>query len=271
MTACGDSDTTETVTTASAPSGPVVLSQSFFESGWDGWADGGSDASRYSGSRSYEGSYSIRLRDNSGVASSMTSPSYDITSYDSVEVNFYFYVYSMENGEDFWLRYYDGSSWQTIATWTRGVEIQNNNFYQWTVTLDASQFNFAANSQFRFQCDASGNNDQIYIDQVTISGITGSRAQEEKKDSFSLIRSLNTDLESFTLYPNPVNGDFLQIALNDEEQEEVSYRIVSLLGQVLQTGKIQDSRVQLGNLTSGVYLIELTVDNEKVIKKFVKK
>ncbi len=263
----------ETVTTSSSSSGPVVLSQSFFETGWDGWADGGSDAARYSGTRSYEGSYSIRIRDNSGVASSMTSPSYDITSYDSVDVDFYFYVNSMENGEDFWLRYYDGSTWQTVQTWTRGVDISNNNFYNATVTIDNATYNFVNNAQFRFQNDASGNADRIYIDQVTITAFTGARSASSKKekDELILVRSLNTDLESFTIYPNPVEGNFLQIALNDEEQQEVSYRIVSLLGQVLQTGKIQDSRVELGNLTSGVYLIELTIDSEKVIKKFVKK
>jgi len=262
---------TENVTTANPPSGPTVLSQSFFESGWDGWADGGSDAARYSGSRSYEGSYSIRIRDNSGTASSMTSPAYDLTSYSSVEVDFFFYVNSMENGEDFWLRYYDGSSWQTVATWVSGSNINNNAFYQGTITLDASQYTFATNSQFRFQCDASGNADRIYIDQVTISGISGSTSRGGFGSNLSLLRSVNTDLEDFTMYPNPVQGNALNIQINDEEQEVISYRIVSLLGQVLKTGTIQDSQVQLGNLKSGVYLLELTMDGEKVVKKFVKK
>ena len=51
-----------------------MLLGSYFETGWDGWADGGSDCARYSGSRSYEGNYSIYIRDNSGTASAMTSP-----------------------------------------------------------------------------------------------------------------------------------------------------------------------------------------------------
>ena len=57
----------------------------------------------------------------------------------------------MENGEDFWLRFYNGSSWTTVGTWVRGSGIENNNFYEATITLTASQYNFAVNSGFRFQ------------------------------------------------------------------------------------------------------------------------
>jgi chitodextrinase len=66
--------------------GPVVLSADYFESGWDGWSDGGSDCARYGGTRSWEGNYSIRLRDNSGTVSSMTSSAYDLTAYNQVDV-----------------------------------------------------------------------------------------------------------------------------------------------------------------------------------------
>ena len=38
------------------------------------------------------------------------------------------------------------------------------------VTLEAGAFNLTSNAQFRFQCDASGNNDLIFIDLVTILG-----------------------------------------------------------------------------------------------------
>ena len=114
---------------APCATGSTVLHEGYFETGWDGWTDGGSDCYRYSGSRSYEGNYSIRIRDNSGTASAMTSETFNLTSYDQVEVEFYFYSYSMENGEDFWLRYYNGSSWSTVASWARGTNFNNNTFY----------------------------------------------------------------------------------------------------------------------------------------------
>ncbi|MEQ6122864.1 fibronectin type III domain-containing protein, partial [Pseudotenacibaculum sp. MALMAid0570] len=268
----GDSNSVNITTDDPPTNTTTILSQSYFESGWDNWSDGGSDCARYSGSRSWEGSYSIRLRDNSGTASSMTSPTYDITSYDTVEVEFYFYVYSMENGEDFWLRYYDGSSWQTVQTWVRGSGIENNNFYSATVTLDSATYTFANNAQFRFQNDASGNADHIYIDQVTITGKTGVASRGPvSNQNLTLLRTLNTDLDTFILYPNPVDGNILNIELNDEENKPVKYRVVSLLGQVLKTGIVSDSSLRINQLKSGVYLLELFVDDEKLVKKFVKK
>ena len=68
----------------------VVLHEGYFETGWDGWVDGGSDAFRYTGANSYEGNYSIRLRDNTS-SSTMTLSNIDVTPYSQVVIDFYFY------------------------------------------------------------------------------------------------------------------------------------------------------------------------------------
>ena len=72
--------------TGGTPGSTTVLHEGFFESGLDGWEDGGGDCYRYSGSRSYEGSRSMRIRDNSGTASSMTLNDLNVAAYDEVEV-----------------------------------------------------------------------------------------------------------------------------------------------------------------------------------------
>ncbi|MCX7551400.1 T9SS type A sorting domain-containing protein [Xanthomarina sp. F2636L] len=250
--------------------GTEVLHEGYFESGWDGWSDGGSDCYRYSGSRSYEGNYSIRLRDNSGTASAMTSPSFNLTAYGQVEVEFYFYAYSMENNEDFWLRYYNGSSWTTVASYARGTNFDNNTFYTATVTLDASQYNFASNSQFRFQCDASNNSDYIYIDQVTIRGVgSGSRG---KGNSLQAIRTLDTNdgftsEDDFLLYPNPVKGAILNVKLPGNISG--SFRIINMIGQeVLKGNSIKE--INVSSLKSGMYFIEVNDGEEIMTKKFIK-
>jgi len=250
--------------------GTVVLHEGFFESGWDGWSDGGSDCARYSGSRSYEGNYSIQLRDNSGTASAMTSPLFNLTPYGQVEVEFYFYAYSMENNEDFWLRYYNGSSWTTVASYASGANFNNNTFYVATVTLDASQYNFASNAQFRFQCDASNNSDYIYIDQVTIRGIgSGTRGAG---NSLNAIRTLDTNdaftsEDDFILHPNPVKGSVLYVKLPGNISG--TFRIINMMGQeVLKGDSIKE--IQVGNLKSGMYFIEVNDGEEIMTKKFIK-
>ncbi len=267
------------LTTLALPiSTSTILSESFFESGWDNWEDGGNDAFRYSGSRSYEGNYSIRIRDNSGSASAMTSEIYDLSSFETVEVEFYFYAYSMENNEDFWMRYYNGSSWETVATYARGTDFENNNFYSATVNLDAVNYNFVDNAQFRFQNDASGNADHIYIDQVTITGKTGASSARNafKTSAVHFIRSLNTSesydfKDDFTLFPNPVSGNFVNIQLQNTDSENISFRIINTLGQTVIKGTLTSNRIDVNSLKKGIYIIEIIDNQERMIKKLVKK
>ncbi|WP_340064321.1 M43 family zinc metalloprotease [Ascidiimonas aurantiaca] len=250
------------------PGGSVVLHEAFFETGWDNWIDGGSDCARYAGSNSFEGTYSIYIRDNSGVASSMTSPQLDLTPYSEVTLEFYFYPFSMETGEDFFVRYFDGTSWTTVATYTSGSSFTNNSFYVATVTLDTSQYNFAANSQFRMQCDASTNSDLIYVDQVTVTGSSGGAARVGSEPV--LIRSMRegVDMGDALLYPNPVSGDFLNVNLL--LNPDTSYRIINLLGQTVKSGKLHEQRINVNELQTGVYIFELNDGEEISTQKFIK-
>ncbi len=252
----------------------TTLHEGFFESGWDGWQDGGSDCARVNSSRSFEGSYSIRIRDNSGTSSAMTSETFNLTPYDQVEFMFHFYPNSMENGEDFWLRYYNGSSWSTIETYASGTDFNNNTFYSATVMLDANNVNFASNSQFRLQCDASGNADRIYIDQVTIKGIIGSGRTTRSGNTITPLGSLSTDRsstieteEDFMIYPIPAKN-YLTIQLLDNS--EGTYKIVNMLGQTVKSGNVSESAVNVADLRVGLYIIEVNDGEEVMTRKFIK-
>ena len=252
----------------------------YFETGWDGWQDGGSDCYRYSGPRSYEGSYSIRIRDNSGTASAMTSPTYNLTQYTGVEVTFFFYPNSMETGEDFWLRYYNGSSWQTVATFVSGTSFQNNTFYTATVPILSSSYNMASNARFRFQCDASANADRIYIDQVSAVGLgAGSTTDGEIK-----IRALHSlaDLDEFGMLeeiqisPNPAK-DEIRVKMNSDDDQGVSIKVVDMLGRTVINTTINLSEgsnvipVDITTLESGTYFMKVTdSDGDEMIDKFIK-
>ena len=260
--------------------GSSELFAHYFETGWDGWQDGGSDCYRYSGSRSWEGNYSIRIRDNSGTGSAMTSQAYNTTSYSGVEVTFFFYPNSMENGEDFWLRYYDGSSWQTVATFVSGTSFQNNTFYTATVPILSSQYNMASNAQFRFQCDASGNADRIYIDQVSAVGLSsGSLPDGEIK--ITALHSLG-ELEQFSfieemqISPNPAL-DEIRVRLNLDHSQKVSISVVDILGRnVMNTNSsvsegISTIPIDISRLESGTYFLKvLDAEGDEMIDKFIK-
>ena len=77
----------------------------------------------------------------------------------------------MENGEDFFVKYYNGSTYTTVATFVAGYggQFTNNSFWVASIILTSSQVNFVSNAKFRIQCDASDNNDDIYVDAVTLT------------------------------------------------------------------------------------------------------
>lgn len=262
-----------------APAQSMVILGSYFESGWDGWTDGGIDCSRRHSIYSWEGNYSIMLRDNSGVASSMTSPAFDASSYDQLAITFYFYPKSMESGESFLVQYYDGSSWTTVDEYVSGISFSNDNFYTATVTVSSPSFNFPANASFRFQCDASSKNDWIYIDAVTVTGITNSAmiANETHQHITQLSNPVSRESEflagyetdGVSIFPNPATG-YLMLKSKDEIR---AVHMISLTGSLVKSlqPNSQAVEINLDELDSGIYLVSIKKANGNMVtKKIVK-
>jgi hypothetical protein len=247
----------------------------YYETGFDGWTDGGSDCSRYRGTRSYEGQYSIRIRDNSGTRSSMTSPVVDLVAFNSIEFKFVFYPYSMENGEDFWVLYNDGNGWQTVATFVQGTDFNNNNFYSATVMLEGNQYNLSNSSNFRIQCDASSNADAVYVDAVELTGYFGARMASSGKYIEQLPKSVvrngaefNMDTQ-FDLTPNPASNKIL-ISSEDEFNSVSVFDISGKLLKRMANPQRKEMQINISDLSPGLYLISLETEDELLTERFIK-
>lgn len=147
-----------------------------FENGnWGSFADGGSDAHVMSTRYAHGGSYCLRLRDNSGEQSSAFQHSnHDVTPYLELEVSFWFYAKGMENNEDFLLEYSadGGTTWNIVKAWAKGTDFENDIYYNEFVHISEPSFNLTTDkARIRFKCDASVNNDQVYLDQIHLQGI----------------------------------------------------------------------------------------------------
>lgn len=268
------------IVTTLANSTSSVLHQGYFETGWDGWIDGGGDCSRYSSaSRSYEGNYCIYIRDNSGNASSMSSPSFNLSTYDNVVIEFYFYNAGVENGESFWLRYSNGSGWTTLRTYVKGSNFLGGKFYKVTAVIPSSSANFTSNTSFRLQANASDNSDLIYIDAVTITGYVGTPNVSDA--IVQVVKPLNgindaigeevgeIALDNFTLYPNPAQ-DVITIAGVDKVYSVMIFDISGklLLKKNMQEG--EDEEINISTLSKGVYILKAYADDKYYTKRFMK-
>ncbi|MEO0731917.1 MAG: S8 family serine peptidase [Bacteroidota bacterium] len=247
----------------------------YFETGFDGWIDGGGDCSRrYTSTRSYEGVYSVRLRDDSGESSSMTSPTFNLSSVGAVTVDFFFYPWSMESGEDFYFMYDGGSGWEVVATFESGADFSNGSFYNAAITLDPSEYDFTSSGRFRFQCDASSNADLVYIDQVVITSAeldpasAGTQISLEEVASFGAQSGPDVQESFFTMSPNPAS-EFVQIKAV-EAIEEV--RVYSIDGrQLIQRSLdgMNQTNIDVRDLPAGVYLVSLQTEDEVLTERVV--
>lgn len=76
-------------------------------------------------------------------------------------------------------------------------------------------------------------------------------------------------LNNIGMYPNPTSD---KLTFIQEGNESVTYNILSLSGQLMQTNQSRQSNtvLDLSQLNSGVYLVELKMNDSKIIKRVVK-
>ena len=156
-----------------------------FNSAWGSYVPGsnGTSADCYrSTSYKHEGTSSACVRDNSGTSSAFTltnSIDVDTPAYKSLKVDFWWMWRGngWANGEDWWLRYYNGTTWVTVldinypSTYTKSV------WYHTIVYINESNYRFPTNMRLRFQCDASYDDDLVYIDQIYINATSYARIE----------------------------------------------------------------------------------------------
>ncbi len=275
--AAGNGTNSNTIAATTQSAGVTTILAHYFETGWDGWTDGGADCARYTGVNSYEGSSSIYIRDNTGTPSAMTSATYNVSAYNQLVIDFYFYATSMEAGEDFWVRYFNGTTWSTVATYVSGTSFNNKGFYHATVTLTG--VTFPANAQFRFQCDASDNSDLIYIDRVIVTGsnvpMQTTAGGTESSQTCELVALGRNDLTAgemknyIVIYPTLATSS---ITVQTAEVLLKGVKIYNINGtMVKQFGTVQNgSKLDVSALRAGIYIVSFETADGVVTRKFIK-
>jgi hypothetical protein len=254
-----------------------IHSHEDFEINYGAWFDGGGDCSRvmlYANS----GNISVRLRDNSGFASAMQTDILDLSLIDVVNLSFSYYPVSMEAGEDFFLEISKnaGASYSKYKEWNSGVEFENNQRYFEYVSIDDVVFN--AMTRFRLRCDASSNNDLIYIDDVQMEFCDYGKLKQEEEEIGS--RSSNEAIKNddISLYPNPVSDELTVSFIGGVPElntSQMSYTIYSITGKKCKSGQLGfDSRIRLNVEELDInqsYILKLVIDQDRIIyKRFVK-
>ena len=148
----------------------------------------------------------------------MTTDILDLSDYEELTVDFSYYVRSFDNAnEDFWLQISTdgGTTYTTSEEWNLGDEFNNNEFKSDQVIIPGP---FTANTSLRFRCDASGNSDWVYIDDVLITGCEDSSSNLVGNNNGKNNPNIGSEFiemeavenvrkeNSLHLFPNPVSN-----------------------------------------------------------------
>ena len=256
-----------------------------FESTLGIWNDGGGDA-RAGSYPAYAstGNNAVRIRDNSGVASSIFTDPLNFSGVPSLEVSFSFYPRLMENGEDFFLEVSTngGSSFAIIEDYITGTDFVNNQQYDIVETIPGS--NLSANTVLRFRCDATANQDEIYLDDIEISTCATDDIVELPQEKLNTRASENISISNnfddddsdseVILYPNPAST-ILNLKLDSDISLIESVEFFDLKGAKIKAlTNVNENLLEL-DLNDievpGIYLIKiLTTSNQYYLEKFIK-
>ncbi|MCF8366136.1 MAG: PKD domain-containing protein [Bacteroidales bacterium] len=254
------------------------LSFTDFESGFSIWTDGGGDCALYtSGSYASEGNNAADIQDNSGVASSFyLTNGVDVHTpgYVQIDVEFDFYAVSMDGpAEDFWVQYFDGSVWHTVASYAQSTDFQNNVFYTAKINIFESDYNFPTGMKIRFMCDASGNVDDIYIDQIRISAGTQTSPDEffvaKSSGSKTLFVEEAGDSESIHVFPNPTHNI---LNINISTGETAQFFVFDMNGKLIYKAAMAEHyALDMNDFENGMYILNVITENENYTQKIIKR
>ena len=189
-----------------------------FNSGWGNYQSGGSDCYR-TNEYKYEGTNAVCIRDNNGISSSFNlANTIDVHTpeYTSIKLDFWWMWNGPHwlNGEDWWVQYYNGSSWVSILDTNYPSGYSTNVWYHKILFINNTNYNFPTNMNIRFRCDAGDAQwsgwplwqwvyDNVYIDKIYINVTSYGRIEGD----FNLLPSTILTPHS-ELYSIGGTGDF---------------------------------------------------------------
>ncbi|WP_100612569.1 LamG-like jellyroll fold domain-containing protein [Confluentibacter lentus] len=188
----------------------TVINTETFEGGtfpFTIWNDGGTNCILDTSSRiTGGGANSVNLQSNTATSITFTN-NIDLTSYGSVEIKFDFRAAGYSNGEGFFIEYSSngGTTWHAtpIAQYVRGTNFNlNTNYLNQIAIASTTVYTFTANSRFRFRSSGNQTTDDVYIDNVTITGYPPSPEINVTGNTFAIpngdITPSNIDFTNFT-------------------------------------------------------------------------
>ena len=96
------------------------------------------------------------------------------------------------------------------------------------------------------------------VEDYTVNIVSTAKMEDEAASNTTI---------SFKLFPNPVQGDLLNITDVDVNS---TFKVFNMMGQEVGKGKIENESIYVGSLSAGTYLIEVSNAKGSTSKRFIK-
>jgi poly-gamma-glutamate capsule biosynthesis protein CapA/YwtB (metallophosphatase superfamily) len=114
----------------------------------------------------------IRLQDDNGIDSSFfTTQPFDASGYDRLEIDYWVKSRYGENGDEYYVKYFDGTTWHTVATFVYGVDFVHDDIQNRVVVVDGSQYTMSSEAKILFEAAGKDSSDDLYFDQIRVTGV----------------------------------------------------------------------------------------------------
>lgn len=154
-----------------ANSGWTQISSSNFEASIAPYVSGGADAARVSNAAAAAGgTFSVRIRDNSGDSSSFsTATGMNLSAYSRMKIAFGYYGLGLEPGDNFIVEVLNGTTWEYAGRVVSGTAFPNSTHKTGEVFFNLNTLDNKSAVKVRFRADGSDDTDQAFIDNVVVS------------------------------------------------------------------------------------------------------
>ncbi len=196
----------------------------------------------------------------------LNSPCLDLSGKSSASFNFSYHMYGASDMGTIALEISDnnGTSWTSL--WSQSGNKGNS----WlSASVDLSAY-VGGGVQLRFnRVTGSTWQADIAIDNISVTGVNNFNPgiAGGGQTTNSLLGGANGDTMAFSIYPNPVKGNTLNVTVLNATATD--YVIYNMIGQVVAKHAFTNT-IDVSTLNSGVYMIQVNAGDEKFVERFIK-
>lgn len=164
-------------------------------------------------------------------------------------------------------------------TWVKLICFVNYTTGQTTYQVPSISFNGSSNPNSLYMGASATTYAPTEVNFIAIAGTANASSATVKFDNYSLTATNNETasvknniLEEFKIYPNPTTG-ILNFA-KDDQIEINSIQFIDLNGRIVKAitpEKFSDLQIDISDLTSGMYLMNINTNDGVATKKIIKK